>query len=240
MTCEKARPLLGAHLDRELDARAAQEVEEHLAGCAACRAELADLRALGEAARAHLTRFEPPPSFEARAARALRPPPRRRAVWAGAGAALAMAATIVLFLWTRDGVDRRLADEIIDAHTRSLLADHIVDVPSSDQHTVKPWFNGKVPFGVPVADFASAGFPLAGGRLDYVDRREVAALVYRRRNHVINVFVWPEASESAPHELTERGYAVLELAHGGLAFWLVSDASASDLRELARLLAAPE
>src|SRR5215470_20045058 len=98
MTCEQARPLLGAHLDHELDARAAQELEAHLEGCAACRAELADLRALGEAARAHLSRFEPPAAFEARAARAIRPPPRRRAVWAGAGAALAVAAALVLFL----------------------------------------------------------------------------------------------------------------------------------------------
>jgi anti-sigma factor RsiW len=240
MSCDQTRPLLGAHLDHELDARTELEVAAHLRDCAACRAELAELRALGDAARAHLVRFEPPAAFAARAAAAIRPPARRRAVWVGAGAALALAAALLLVLRAPGGVDHRLADEIMDAHARSLLADHLVDVASTDQHTVKPWFNGKVPFGVPVADFAGAGFPLAGGRLDYVGGRAVAALVYRRRNHVINAFVWPQAEEAAPHELAGRGYAVLELAHGGLVWWLVSDASVADLRELGQLIVGPE
>jgi anti-sigma factor RsiW len=110
-------------------------------------------------------------------------------------------------------------------------------VQSSDQHTVKPWFNGRVPFGVPVFDFAASGFPLVGGRLDYVGGREVAALVYGRRKHLINAFVWPEPADAAPTELAERGYAVLHFAGGGLAWWLVSDASPADLRELQGLLA---
>jgi anti-sigma factor RsiW len=236
MTCDQARPLLGAHHDHELDARTSLEIEAHLRDCAACRAEIADLRALGEAARAHLERFEPSPAFVARAAAAVRPPPRRRP-WLAAGAALAAAAVLLLLLLPR-GVDRRLADEVMDAHTRSLLADHLTDVRSTDQHTVKPWFNGKVPFGVPVADLAEAGFPLDGGRLDYVAGREVAALVYHRRNHVINVFVWPQAGEAAPRELAARGFAVLQLTHAGLTWWLVSDASPADLRELSRLLVA--
>jgi hypothetical protein len=136
-----------------------------------------------------------------------------------------------------DGPERRLADELVDAHTRSLLVDHVTDVVSSDQHTVKPWFNGKVPFGVPAADLTAAGFPLAGGRLDYVAGREVAALVYRRRSHVINAFLWPEAGEAPPREQTARGYTVLHFAHAGLTWWLVSDASPADLRELGGLLA---
>ncbi|SRR6266568_3279024 len=238
MNCPQARPLLGAHLDNELDARTSLELEAHLRDCTACRAELADLRALGDAARAGLTRFAPSPAFAARLASAVRAPARPRRAWlAGAGAALAMAAMLVVFLRTGDGSDRRLADEIMDAHTRSLLVDHLTDVQSSDQHTVKPWFNGKVPFGVPVSDFATAGFPLAGGRLDFVGRREVAALVYRRRNHVVNAFLWPEAGEAPPRELAARGYTVLHFTHAGLACWLVSDASPADLRELQGLLA---
>src|SRR5262249_52820352 len=237
MNCAQSRPLLGAHLDNELDVRTSLELEAHLRDCAACRAGLAELGALGEAARAHLTRFAPAPAFEARLATAVGDPARRRRAWlASAGAALAIAAVLLVFLRT-GGPDRRLTDEIIDAHTRSLLVDHVTDVQSSDQHAVKPWFNGKVPFGVPVADFAAAGFPLAGGRLDYVGGREVAALVYRRRNHVINAFLRPEAGHARPQEIAARGYAVLHFAPAGLAWWLVSDASPADLRELEGLLA---
>ena len=119
---------------------------------------------------------------------------------------------------------------------RSLLADHAIDVLSSDQHTIKPWFIAKVPFGVPVSDFAASGFPLVGGRLDYVGRRDVAALVYRRGNHLVNAFHWPEAADAAPTELLENGYAILHFARGGLAWWLGSDASPADLRELRGLL----
>ncbi len=240
MTCAQARPLLGAHLDNELDVRSSLDIEAHLHGCAACRAELADLRALHEAAGAHLTRFVPSAALEARLATAVRGRPRPRAAWLAGGAlgTLAMAALLLVLVRPGAGGDRRLGDEVLDAHTRSLLADHATDVQSTDQHTVKPWFNGKVPFGVPVADFAAAGFPLVGGRLDYVGRHEVAALVYRRRNHLVNVFVWPEASDAAPTERSERGYSVLHYARGGLAWWLVSDASPSDLRELQGLLAA--
>jgi anti-sigma factor RsiW len=240
MNCAQARPLLGAHLDNELDVRSSLEIEAHLAECGACNAELADLRALKDAAGAHLERFAPTPAFEARLATAIGGRARRpRSPWLAASAigTLAMAAVLLFLVRPGDGDGRRLGDEIVDAHTRSLLADHATDVQSSDQHTVKPWFNGKVPFGVPVADFAAAGFPLVGGRLDYVGGREVAALVYRRRNHLVNVFVWPETADAKPAERTERGYAVLHYARGGLAWWLVSDATAADLRELEALLA---
>src|SRR6266545_245473 len=229
MTCAQVRPLLGAHLDNELDVRSSLELEAHLRDCAACRAELVGLRTLQESARAHLTRFAPSAALEARLATAVRGPRRPRRAWlAGAGAMLGAAALLFVFLRPGHGNERRLGDEIVDAHTRSLLADHATDVQSSDQHTVKPWFNGKVPFGVPVSDFAASGFPLVGGRLDYVGGREVAVLVYRRRNHLVNAFVWPQAADAAPTELAERGYAVLHFARGGLAWWLVSDASPAD------------
>src|SRR5262249_53340991 len=154
MTCQEVRPLLGAHLDQELDARSSLELEAHLRTCAACQAELADLATLQASAREGLTRFVPSPAFEARvAASVARPerPPRPRRAWltgAAAGAALTAAAALLLFFMARPGDGRNLAREIVDAHTRSLLVDHATDVQSSDQHTVKPWFNGKVPFGV--------------------------------------------------------------------------------------------
>jgi anti-sigma factor RsiW len=238
MNCAQARTLLGAHLDNELDVRSSLDIEAHLGECAACRAELADLRTLHEAAGAHLSRYAPTPAFEARLATAVGARPRPRSAWLAASAlgTIAMAAILLFLVRPGDGADRRLGDEIVDAHTRSLLADHATDVLSSDQHTVKPWFNGKVPFGVPVSDFATAGFPLVGGRLDYLGGREVAALVYRRRNHLINAFVWPQGADTAPTELAERGYSVLHYARGGLAWWLVSDASPADLRELQALL----
>src|SRR5262249_28226115 len=158
-------------------------------------------KTLQESARANLTRFAPPAAFEARLANAVRPARKPRpAFWAAGGALVAAAAALFLFVVVRPGAERRLADELIDAHTRSLQVEHKVDVVSSDQHTVKPWFNGKVSFGVPVADFAAAGFPLVGGRLDYANGRDVAALVYSRRKHTINVFVWPETKDAAPSE----------------------------------------
>jgi anti-sigma factor RsiW len=227
-------PFLGAYVDNELGLGAALEVEEHLRGCAECRAEVAELRALHQTAQAHLTHFVPPAGMEKRLRQAIRPPTRPRWSWfAVAAMSVALAAvTTPLLLRPTDS----LREEILDAHARSLLADHATDVASSDRHTVKPWFQGKVDFGVPAASFDDAGFPLVGGRLDYLDKRPVAALVYRRRNHLINAFVWPQGTDAASKAFTERGYAVRHWARAGLAWWLVSDAAPDDLSALETLL----
>jgi len=159
---------------------------------------------------------------------------------------LALAATIavmlgLVFLNQGGMFDRSrgnaLAQDVISSHVRSLLATHLLDVPSTDQHTVKPWFDGKLKFSPPVRDFADQGFRLIGGRLDYINGREVAALVYQRRLHIINLFIWPLESgrTTAAESFATNGYNVLHWERDGFAFWAVSDVSAGDLTAFAGL-----
>jgi anti-sigma factor RsiW len=151
-----------------------------------------------------------------------------------ASAALAAALTLVVVL-PRAGDP--LLDEVVASHVRSLQVDHLTDVVSSDQHTVKPWFNGKLDFSPPVQDFADHGYSLVGGRVDYLGSSTVAALVYRHGPHPVNVFVWPQSGgEVDAHEREERGYNVMSWRHAGMAFWVVSDLNAGELREFAQLL----
>jgi anti-sigma factor RsiW len=127
--------------------------------------------------------------------------------------------------------------ELVSAHIRSLMADHLVDVATSDQHTVKPWFSGKIDFAPPVADFTASGFPLVGGRVDYIGGRPVAVLVYKTRQHLVNVFVWPADGEGdeEPRLLAREGYHLLQWQQSGLTFWAVSDVTPDDLQRLAQL-----
>ncbi|WP_199229625.1 zf-HC2 domain-containing protein [Azospirillum sp. TSO22-1] len=167
--------------------------------------------------------------------------PRRTSgpAWALGGLSLASAAAAMVLTLLVVSPDHRnqLAEELVAAHVRSLMAEHLTDIPSSDRHTVKPWFNGRVDVSPPVPDLAEQGFPLAGGRLDYVGGRPVAALVYRRNRHVINLFAWSEpATTPGAVRLTERhGYALLHWGQPGLAVWAVSDLNRSELEDFQRL-----
>jgi anti-sigma factor RsiW len=131
-----------------------------------------------------------------------------------------------------------LTREVISSHVRSLMANHLADIPSSDQHTVKPWFNGKLDFSPPVEDLAKHGFPLVGGRLDYLNNRPVAALVYKRDKHLINLFIWPssESSESVLKSETRQGYHVFHWTRSRMTYWVVSDLEQSQLQEFVQLL----
>ena len=242
MDCGHPRELLHAYLDGELDAAGSLDVERHLGECAACSAIVTRHRALREALRAPALRHSAPAVLRERLASTLGARRSRYAAWPrqlgalAAGLLLALAAGFGLGRWT-EGAGHGVEQEIVAAHVRSLQADHLVDVASSDQHRVKPWFAGKVDFAPIVADFAGKGFPLVGGRLDYLDGRPTAALVFKRREHTINVFLQPNrgGASSAPRASEQQGFRLLHAVVDGFDVWLISDAGDADLRELLRL-----
>ena len=160
--------------------------------------------------------------------------------WVGRAAAIILAAIIAWNFvprFNRSETDQFLATELIAGHVRSLMANHLADVASSDQHTVKPWLDTRLDFAPPVVDLTSEGFPLIGGRLDYLDQRPVAALVYQRRKHFINLFVWPaEANVSqATKTISRQGYQLLHWANSDFNYWAVSDVNEKDLEAFKEL-----
>jgi len=255
MNCADSEILLHALIDNELDAGHARELEAHLITCAACTEKLQAFRAmraavadakLKEAAPASLRgRIEavlPAPSAQIIAPRQLSRP-SRRTFFGGfaAGAALsgAIAAGVVLAVIREDG-EQTIAGEIASAHVRSLQPGHLMDVETSDRHTVKPWFNGKLDVAPPVIDLTAQGFTLLGGRLDYVDGEPVAAIVYQRRKHVINLFVAQRlgAAGSGTKMVTVQGYNMRHWSESGLDFWAVSDIAAAELDEFVQKVSA--
>ncbi|HWC74002.1 MAG TPA: hypothetical protein VG454_08695 [Gemmatimonadales bacterium] len=165
-----------------------------------------------------------------------RPFPTRWLALAASLALVALGATAGWQVAARRAAGGALADEVLASHVRSLMPGHLTDVLSSDQHTVKPWFNGKVDFSPPVSDFAANGYPLIGGRLDYVAGRPIAALVYGRRKHLINVLLWPAAGSSAVRMETRQGYHMLHWTAAGYTYWVVSDLGVAELQELTQLV----
>ena len=240
MTCTETEILLHALLDGELDAGHAREVEVHVAHCPHCGAQMRAYRELQQAMPAAQLRFTAPASLRRRIEKTFPAAPQRassrRSVLKGfvMGTALstAMAASLVVAVFRTDQ-DQRVLGDIVSAHVRSLQANHLTDVQTSDQHTVKPWFNGKVDIAPPVVDLTAQGFTLLGGRLDYIDGKAVASIVYRRRTHVINLFVTQgTASEGHGAKLdTMQGFNIRRWSAQGLEFFAISDVNAEELQE---------
>ena len=246
MSCDRAGAILHAYFDNELDAVGAAAFESHLGRCSECLDEVEALHALRSSMNLGQLYEKAPASLckkvlaDLRSARTVSlVPDRRHLRW------FAVATGLLLFAFTGwqlvsvqrgDREETVLAAKIVDAHLRSLQPGHLTDVVSSDQHTVKPWFDGKVDFSPPVPDFADRGFPLEGGRLDVIDGRATAALIYGRRKHLLNVFIWPTSEQdSSPRPGSRQGYQWLDWRKGGMEFWVVSDAAPTDLEQLQRL-----
>ena len=246
MSCDRAGTILHGYFDNELDAVGAASFERHLERCSDCVNALEALVSLRSSMNISQLYEEAPAELRKKVLAGVSSSRRvtvfrARTVWQW----LAVAATILLIFYTGSRVasvqrssnyETVLAGEVIDAHLRSLQPGHLTDVVSSDQHTVKPWFDGKLDFSPPVRDFVDQGFPLQGGRLDVVHGRAIAALVYGRRKHLVSVFIWPTGEQNAsPRAGSRQGYQWISWRKGGMDFCVVSDVASSDLEQLQRL-----
>ena len=247
--CVAMRLLVQADLDGELDAAGAAALAGHIAGCEACGSLQRDLGHLSGRLRTELARHAATPGLRrAVEARLRAEAPHRRRIRPGissreafgfaAGMALAASvAMVALPTWQPDAQPERLAMEVVAAHIRALQPGHLLDVVSTDRHTVEPWFDGRLDFAPPVKDFAGQGFVLVGGRLDYLAGRPVAALVYRHDRHLVDLFIWPGAQASTRR--TVQGYTLLAWSQEGMNFRLVSDLNTDGLQDLMGLLRQP-
>jgi anti-sigma factor RsiW len=238
MICIDFERDLDPYVDRELDPASAAAVRDHLATCVRCQKRVAERQALGRIVRA-APYHQAPERLRARVATQVgrSASGRRLVTWAAAAVLVLSLGAGVSLLRPAGPGGRTMAEDVVSSHVRSLMADHLFDVRSTDQHTVKPWFLGRLDFAPPVADLASLGFPLVGGRLDYLSGRSVAALVYRRDQHVINVFVSPAgAGVSGPAVQSLRGFHVHRWTRDGMSFWAVSDLNDRELTEFVRAL----
>jgi anti-sigma factor RsiW len=255
MNCAECEILLHAQLDGELDASHTREVEAHVAHCAACAEKLSAFRAMRDAMAAANLKETAPASLRSRIEAKLPSPaprvtgplkvtrPSRRMFFGGfaTGAALSAAAAASLFLTViRNDRGQTITDDMVSAHIRSLQAGHLMDVETGDQHTVKPWFDGKVDVAPPVIDLTAEGFTLLGGRLDYIDREPVASVVYQRRKHIINLFVAQRLGreQAFATATTVQGYNIRHWSDQGLNFWAVSDLNGDELGEFVQKVSA--
>lgn len=244
MDCRETETLLAAYGDGELEREESGAVRDHIAACVECRERLVQLQSLGQMVRT-APYYAAPDRLRARIA----VPPARGAStqhllrWAAVlilGASLAGSGLLV-----RRSIDGAraseardaVAEDIVNTHVRASMGDHLFDVRSTDQHTVKPWFTGKLDFSPPVQDFATIGFPLVGGRLEYIAGHPAAGLVYQRQKHVIDLLIWPEsASVTTPAAQSIRGFQLRHWTQSGMSFWAVSDLNGIELDQFVAAL----
>jgi len=251
LSCQTAQELIHAYVDGELDLARSLEVEQHMQECQICAIAYRNQTALRSALKDSSLYHSAPAGLEKRIRSSLRREAKSEVGrrwfgwrWLPVGVALACVLLMALVIWQaapglRHSGDELLAQEMVSNHVRSLqLESHRTDVISSDQHTVKPWFDGKLDFAPSVKDFSSQGFPLIGGRLEYLNNRAVAALIYQRQKHFINLYIWPAEPGNAPREVAaqRQGYNVLHWTNSGMNYWAVSDLNAIELHEFARLV----
>jgi anti-sigma factor RsiW len=262
MSCIETQPLIDGYVDGELDLVRNLEIERHLQECTVCSQMQQNQLTLRAAIRSPDLYFKPPVNLQQRIQSALREvesvssevdkvaakplvaTPRMDWRWLAVAASLAFIAILTWTLVRKSSVpptNDLVAQEVIASHVRSMMANHLTDVPSTDQHTVKPWFNGKLDFSPAVLDLTKQGFPLVGGRLDYLDNRPVAALVYQRRQHFINLFIWLSTndSESGNKIMTRQGYNLIRWNKSGMIYWAISDLNLSELQQFAQAVQSP-
>jgi len=241
VNCREVGRLLDAYVDSELDLPASAELSEHVEACPACQQRLVELESIRRLVQ-NVPYYTAPKRLRA----AVAAKPR----WRVTPRMLAMAATIVMAVSVGAGLAIRavrsqpgvdvtvsVAEAVVASHVRALMGDHLLDVPSSDRHTVKPWFLGKLDFSPPVTDLGAVGFPLVGGRLDYIAGRPAAAIIYTRRQHTINLFVSPASNARTTVDARSiRGFQVRHWNRDGMSFWAVSDLNDQELDEFVRAL----
>ena len=229
--CDEMQLLIQADLDGELDTAATAALSSHVRDCPACTALAADLTVLSAQLRREILSEPAPPALRRSLETAIALRPRRAPPVFGFLAGAAMAAAVTLAVLPRPDTE----PDLLTSHLRALQPGHLTDVLSSDQHTVKPWFDGRIDYAPPVTDFSDQGFPLVGGRLDYLAGRPVAALVYRRDRHPIDLYIWPATTDTASGTETRNGYTIIRWTAGGMTFRAVSALNHAELQAFAAL-----
>jgi len=248
MNHDEAAKLLGPYQDGELDLATCLKLEEHLADCPSCRQKLAGEKELVDFIHAETPRFKASPFLQTRLQARLRETaqPQQKGGWSlpFAFPQFALLATVLtvafiscLVVWSLSPSSSSLARDAVADHVRSLQVNHLVDVASTDQHTVKPWFAGKLDYSPQVVDLGPSGFPLIGGRLDVLDHRNVAAIIYQRRKHYINLFIWPSGGDGLHDRLSNQdGYHVIGWSKSGMNYLAVSELGEKELRDFVQMI----